>query len=328
MSTETRPVSRPAMDRPERLLDEIRQVEHPQAGLQFAGLDAAHVEEIGDEAVEPLGLPVDGRGDVTALVDRPIDLWVHQRARGSADGRQGCAQVVRDRIQQGRLESVAPTRDLDRCRFAQEAIALSAPAIWSAAAARTRVSASSGSPSSLGRLAQIDPNVSSPATIRTRYACMPGSRAVLARGTARGRGPIRPVHRPGGAEAWQRPPVSPTPRVAARLCRPPRPCSCRSSSRRRVIRASARSFVAIAERASRVSRRFAKVKLIQNSACASRSPASAISARSRCCPASRPTTMPTIRSNSRFSHSRGSRTVNVRVGSMNRKSRAGRSRRR
>ena len=66
--------------------------------------------------------------------------------------------------------------------------------------------------------------------------------------------------------------------------------------------------------------RVASSRLTRNRAWASRSRASAISARDRWSAASWPTTMPTNSSSTRLSHSPGSATVNVNTGATNRKS--------
>ena len=71
-----------------------------------AGLDAAHVEQVGDEAVEAVGLLVDGPGELVALVGRPVDVVLEQAGRRGLDGRERAAQVVGDGAQDGRAQLV------------------------------------------------------------------------------------------------------------------------------------------------------------------------------------------------------------------------------
>ena len=90
--------------------------------------DPAHVEQIRDQAIEPLGFMVDRRRDLAPVFGRPLDVRVHQGPRGGPDRRERGPQVVRDRIEQGRLERVAPAGDLGRRRLATEPFALERPA--------------------------------------------------------------------------------------------------------------------------------------------------------------------------------------------------------
>ena len=95
-----------------------------EARAKLARFHAAHVEEVRDQPIEPLGLGVDRSGDLAALVGRPLHIGVHQRARRGSDRRQWRTQVVGDRVEQGRLERVAPAGDLGRRGLALEPIAL------------------------------------------------------------------------------------------------------------------------------------------------------------------------------------------------------------
>ena len=111
-----------------RLGHDVTHGEDEQARVEFACLDPAHVEQVRDESIEPIGLAVDRRRDRSPLVRRPIDGRVHQRPRGGPDRRQRRAQVVRDRVEQRGLQRVAPSRHLGRRGIAGEPIALERPA--------------------------------------------------------------------------------------------------------------------------------------------------------------------------------------------------------
>jgi hypothetical protein len=80
-------------------LQGIREVDGLQVGAEGAALDAAEVEQVGDQAVEVLGLAVDG-----LCTGQPIRLrhrvgTFEDRARRGADGGQRGSQVVGDRVQ-------------------------------------------------------------------------------------------------------------------------------------------------------------------------------------------------------------------------------------
>ena len=58
----------------ERGLDQVVELEGLDLGAQAAGLDAAHVEEVGDQPVEALRLLVDGPCRGLELVRRPAQV--------------------------------------------------------------------------------------------------------------------------------------------------------------------------------------------------------------------------------------------------------------
>ena len=107
--------------------DEVGQREHREVRPELPGLDPAHVEEVGDQSVQPFGLAVDGTGDLPALVGRPLDVGVHEHARGRPDGRERRPQVVGDGVEQRRLDRLAAPRDLGGRRLAAEPVALERP---------------------------------------------------------------------------------------------------------------------------------------------------------------------------------------------------------
>ena len=60
-----------------------------------AGLEAAHVEEVADEGVEPVGLLVDRLEELVGGVGRPVDVVLEQAGHRRLDRRQRRPQVVR-----------------------------------------------------------------------------------------------------------------------------------------------------------------------------------------------------------------------------------------
>ena len=90
--------------------------------LQHAGLDPRHVEQIGDERVEPIRLRVDRLEHLATLLVRPRDIGVHQIRHGCLDRSQWTAQVVRDGRQHAAADLIGLFEDLGIRRGAQEAI--------------------------------------------------------------------------------------------------------------------------------------------------------------------------------------------------------------
>ena len=136
--------------------------------------------------------PARPRSRPTARPERP--------GRGP-DRRQRRSQVVRDRLEQGRLQGVALAGDLGGRRFGGEPVLARAWPSWSAAAASRRVSVRSGSrPSAARERPRSSRYGSSPASIRTRKTSNPdGRRAPAAPGC--GRDPSWPARRP--AVRWR-----------------------------------------------------------------------------------------------------------------------------
>ena len=104
-------------------LQQLGQVEHLEVGTQGARFDPAEVEHRADEAVETLRLGVDRLGGPADLVARPRNIGIGQVAGRGPDAGQWRAQVVRDRVEQGALERIAPARDLGAGGLPAEPIA-------------------------------------------------------------------------------------------------------------------------------------------------------------------------------------------------------------
>ena len=91
---------------PQRAADDLadilpRRIRHDRAGFQLG-----HVEQIGDEAVEPLGL-VDHGGEQIALFGVGQGRWRDRAACGGAEHRgERRLEIVRDRGQQRRAQPV------------------------------------------------------------------------------------------------------------------------------------------------------------------------------------------------------------------------------
>ena len=66
------------------------------AGLQHAGLDPAHVEQVLHQVGQPVGLLVDERRQALAGLRVEVDLGVGQRRRGRLDPRQRRPEVMGD----------------------------------------------------------------------------------------------------------------------------------------------------------------------------------------------------------------------------------------
>ena len=190
--------------------------------------------------------------------------------------------------------------------------------IWSAAAARSRVSVRSGSPASRARSAQTEPRGSPLASIRTWYESSP--LPLLGPGAGR----CTRTHLAGASPGMR---CSTRIRVGTGLLdaedvsavvRSP-PASGPRATRTRSMRVRSRSRSTILARAARVDSLVASTRLTAYSAVASRSRAWAVSARVRCMAVSCPTTTPTNSSRTTLRSTPGSRIANVYSGSVNRK---------
>ena len=71
-----------------------------------AGVEAAHVEEVADEAVQPVGFGVDGLGELAALLDVPRHVGLEEARGRRLDRRQRRAEVVADGLEQRGAELV------------------------------------------------------------------------------------------------------------------------------------------------------------------------------------------------------------------------------
>ncbi len=105
----------------QRPTHQIVELENVPLGAQGAGLDAAEIEEIRDEVVQVLHLTIDGVRARLLVLGRQAAPGP-EGARRRTDRREGRPQVVRDGLEQGRLERVALTRDLGRLGLGREAV--------------------------------------------------------------------------------------------------------------------------------------------------------------------------------------------------------------
>ena len=68
---------------------------------QRAALQPAHVEEVADQAVEPIGLLVDGQQELLGGIGRPRHVPLHQAGDRGLDRRERCAKIMGHRAEQG-----------------------------------------------------------------------------------------------------------------------------------------------------------------------------------------------------------------------------------
>ena len=96
---------------PQRAADDLAEIVERRVRHHGAGFEPGHVEQVGDEAVEPLRFVDDGREQVGlgGVVERARK--VAQRAGRAEHGGQRRLEIVRDRGQQRRAQPVG----LDRC---------------------------------------------------------------------------------------------------------------------------------------------------------------------------------------------------------------------
>ena len=110
-----------------------------------AGLEAAHVEQVADEAVEPVGLLVDGDEERSRCVVGPGDVVLEQARHRRLDRRERRAQVVATRAEQRGAQVVAPRPAPRPARPRPAAAGVSrAAASWAAKAPSTRWSSRPG----------------------------------------------------------------------------------------------------------------------------------------------------------------------------------------
>ena len=109
MRTRGRPLGRNALDgvagqygfvAAEGDVDEVGEVAPFEAGLDLAGLQAGHVKQISDEAVESGGAFLDFAGEGLLQGGLLAGLEGGQRAGGGGDGGNGGAQLVRNGVKQ------------------------------------------------------------------------------------------------------------------------------------------------------------------------------------------------------------------------------------
>jgi hypothetical protein len=107
----------------ERAFHEVAQLVDLAVRHEGASLDAAEVEQVGDEPREVLRLAVDGRGARDLLLRAQPDVGVEERSGSGSDRGQRRAQVVGDRVEQGRLERLPLAQDLRIARLGHQPIA-------------------------------------------------------------------------------------------------------------------------------------------------------------------------------------------------------------
>ena len=138
------------------------------ARLEPTGLDAAHVEQVGHEAIEPVRLLVDGRRRRPRVPCLPLD-----RGPSGSRPRLGSRRAASAGRATPNSSRALLSASLRRATSASVAWAASrsrvmAPASWSAAAASRRVCGRVGSPRSRDFDPHTEPRTSGPASIRTR----------------------------------------------------------------------------------------------------------------------------------------------------------------
>ena len=107
----------------DRASDQVPELVHLQLRADRTAFDPAEVEDVPDDAGQAARLLVDRR---RGLADRRrfrVDGLVDEPAGEGADRGQRRAQIVRDRVQQRRLQRVAPTGDLGARCLAGELLA-------------------------------------------------------------------------------------------------------------------------------------------------------------------------------------------------------------
>ncbi len=112
------------LDAVEHLQDEV--VDRPVARLRSSRprLQAREVEQVADDAVEPLGLAEDRLGELAAVLGRERELAVGESAGRREDRHQRRAQVMADRAQHRRLHRVAAPQRLGLERLLREPLPL------------------------------------------------------------------------------------------------------------------------------------------------------------------------------------------------------------
>ena len=109
---------------PQRAADDLAHVVRCRIGDDGAGLELGHVQQVGDEPVQPLGLVDDGGEQIRpgGVVQRR--RHVAQRARRTENGGQRRLEVVRDRGEERRAQALGLHRALDPVDVLDQAHAL------------------------------------------------------------------------------------------------------------------------------------------------------------------------------------------------------------
>ena len=115
---------RGGIDAGERRRHDLLEGHRPELGLHRAGLQPAHVQQVGDQRVEPVGGLLDGGEQRGLVFAAPLDVLLAQAAHRGLDAGERRAQVVRDRRQQCGTDRVALLEPLRRERPLGQAFAL------------------------------------------------------------------------------------------------------------------------------------------------------------------------------------------------------------
>ena len=90
----------------QRAADDFAEIVQRHIRRNRAGFELGHVEQIGDEAVEPLGFVDDGAEQLGFLACTELVAEIAQRARRAEHGGERRLQIVRDRGEQRRAQAL------------------------------------------------------------------------------------------------------------------------------------------------------------------------------------------------------------------------------
>ncbi len=96
----------------------------PQERLERACAQPAHVEQVADQAVQPVGRLLDGREQRRLVLVSQLDLGLAQRADARLDRRQRRPQVVTDRREQRGSHPVPLGQRLSLSRLSPQPVAI------------------------------------------------------------------------------------------------------------------------------------------------------------------------------------------------------------
>ena len=91
---------------------------------QCAAFDARQIQQISDDAIQPLRLVHDRVREIMALLGRPHHVVLQQAAGRRHDRRQRRAQIVRDSVQERPSQLVGASQNLGLVRLSAQARAL------------------------------------------------------------------------------------------------------------------------------------------------------------------------------------------------------------
>ncbi len=111
-SSSTRWWARILLGAPQRAADDLAEIVQSGVRHDGAGFELGHVEQVGDEAVEPLGLVDDGRQQIGLLAVAERARQIPQRAGRPENRGERRLEIVRDRGQQRGAQAVGLGRAL------------------------------------------------------------------------------------------------------------------------------------------------------------------------------------------------------------------------